>query len=134
MKRLFALLIGLTLAVIFGYLYVKFSAPLEPSALAVPAENPVAKSDGDNTIFFLVVIFSWVTAFLPMPAWLAIVLDLGISWFGLAIFFVTGFFVYMQQPNNTLQDGDYVAFLCSIAMIAPRVIRILRSIAREDIN
>ena len=134
MKRLFALLIGLTLAVIFGYLYVKFSAPLEASSVATPAEDPVARSDGDNTIFFLLVLFSWVTAFLPMPAWLAVVLDLGVSWLGIAIFFVTGFFVYMQQPNNTLQDGTYVAFLCSIAMVAPRVIRILRLIARGDVN
>ena len=78
-----------------------------------------------------VVIACWVSAFLPLPRWLSVLLGGAIVWVGLAVMAVTGFFVYMQYPNNTLADGAYVGFLCGIAMVTSRLASVLRYMHRE---
>jgi hypothetical protein len=77
------------------------------------------------------VLVSWVTAFLRMPGWLATLLGFGIVWVGLAVMCVTGFFVYLNYPNNTLADGAYTGFLCGIAMVASRLGSVLKHMYRE---
>ena len=134
MRRTGALLVGVTIAIMLGYLYLKFSGSLSAPAAAAAAQIPAETSGGSNAILFAIVIFSWVTAFISMPTWLAVVLDLAIGWLGLALFVVTGVFVWLAQPSNTLQDTTYVAFLCSIAMVASRIMRIVSSIARIDVD
>jgi hypothetical protein len=133
MRRLIALLIGLSLAVVLGYLYLTFSGPLAAPVAVAPAK-PASASGGSNVELYLIVLFSWMTAFVTLPRWLAAVLDFGFLWVGMAVFFVAGFFVYMVYPNNTLHHTSYVAFLCSIAIVVPRLMRILRLISRGDIH
>jgi hypothetical protein len=78
-----------------------------------------------------VVIACWVSAFLPLPRWLSVLLGGAIVWVGLAVMAVTGFFVYMQYPNNTLADGACAGFLCGIAMVTSRLASVLRYMHRE---
>jgi hypothetical protein len=132
MRKPRVLLIGLTIAIMLGYLYMKFSGQLVAPTVQVVVQTTANTSGGSNAILFAIVLFSWVTAFMAMPVWLAIFLDMAIGWVGLAIFVVSGVLVWLAQPNNTLQDPTYVAFLCSIAMVTSRLIRILRSISRRN--
>lgn len=132
MRKFSALLAGLLIAVMMGYLYMKFSSPMAVTAAPAVSQTPATESGGSNAILFAIVIFSWVTAFISMPGWLAVILDLAIGWVGLAVFAVSGVFVWLAQPLNTLQDPTYVGFLCSIAMVASRLTRIVVSIARSD--
>lgn len=133
MRRLVSLLIGLGVAVLLGWLYMKFSGPLVVTGPApTPAQLPEAKSEGSNALLFAVVLFSWITAFTPMPSWLAALLDIAFGWVGMAVFAVSGVFVLLAAPHNTLQDTTYVAFLCSIAIVIPRLGRILRAIGRGE--
>lgn len=124
------LLIGLLLAIVLGSLYAKFSMPTgEVSAAAAPL-----RPQADGPAFGLmvaVVIACWVIAFLPLPGWLSFLLGGAFLWVGLAVMSVTGFFVYMQHPDNTLTDRTYAGFLCSIAMVTSRLASVLRYMHRE---
>ena len=117
-------------------LYVEnhcFVALYLPSSIVVEATPSSPSSFGSsNAILLAIVLFSWITAFISMPNWLSAVLDIAIGWLGLVLFMVTGVFVWMAQPSNTLQDPTYVTFLCSIAMVASCLTRILRVIIREE--
>lgn len=130
MRRALYLLIGLLLAIVLGSLYVKFSMPTgEISAAAAPLQP---QADGPAFgLMVAVVIACWVSAFLPLPRWLSVLLGGAIVWLGLAVMAVTGFFVYMQYPNNTLADGAYAGFLCGIAMVTSRLASVLRYMHRE---
>lgn len=135
MRNIAALLIGILVAIVMGYLYMKFSGALSESAAQIVVEaTPSSPSSfgSSNAILLAIVLFSWITAFISMPNWLSAVLDIAIGWLGLVLFMVTGVFVWMAQPSNTLQDPTYVTFLCSIAMVASRLTRILRVIIREE--
>lgn len=129
-RKVLYLLIGLLLAIVLGSLYVKFSMPTgEISAAAASVQTP---TDGPAFgLMLAVVIACWVSAFLPLPRWLSVLLGGAIVWVGLAVMAVTGFFVYMQYPNNTLADGAYAGFLCGIAMVTSRLASVLRYVHRE---
>ena len=125
MRKAVALLVGLGIAIFLGWLYMKFSGPLvyrEPTAAAVPVNPP----DRHNWLLYLIVLFSWITAYMSMPQWLGFILDLLFGWVAVGLFVVTGVLVWLAQPNNTLQDSTYVAFLCSIAILVPRLTRLFR--------
>jgi hypothetical protein len=127
MRRLLYLAGGFLLATLLGVAYVQFSAPA-----AVAVDVPAAKtSGGAGYLLVIAVLFSWVTAFVRMPGWLSVVLGFAIVWIGLAVMAVTGIFVYLQYPNNTLNDPAYVGFLGSIAMVASRAAAVLRRMERE---
>lgn len=130
MRKVLYLLIGLLLAIVLGSLYVRFSMPPgEVSAAAAPLQTT---ADGPAFgLMVAVVIACWVSACLPLPRWLSVLLGGAIVWVGLAVMAVTGFFVYMQYPNNTLADGAYVGFLCGIAMVTSRLASVLRYMHRE---
>lgn len=130
MRKLFYLAGGFLLATLLGVAYLKFSAP---AAVAVDLPAPTSTGGADYLMLFAV-LFSWVTAFVRMPGWLAVVLGFAIVWIGLAVMAVTGIFVYLQYPNNTLSDPAYVGFLCSIAMVASRGAAVLRYMHREGGN
>lgn len=129
-RKVLYLLIGLLLAIVLGSLYVKFSMPPdEVSAAATPLQP---QADGPAFgLMVAVAIACWVSAFLPLPRWLSVLLGGAIVWLGLAVMAVTGFFVYMQYPNNTLADGAYAGFLCGIAMVTSRLASVLRYMHRE---
>lgn len=130
MRTTLYLLVGLLVAFVVGVAYVNWPS----SVMAAPApEIPVQPlSDGpDNWLMLAAVVFCWVTAFLPLPRWLAVLLGLAIVWLGLAVMAVTGFFVYLQYPNNTLSDGAYTGFLCSIGMVSSRILSVLGHAYRE---
>jgi hypothetical protein len=78
-----------------------------------------------------VAIACWVSAWLPLPGWLSVLLGGAIVLAGLAVMAVTGIFVYMQYPNNTLADGAYAGFLCGIAMVTSRFASVLKYMHRE---
>jgi hypothetical protein len=59
-----------------------------------------------------------------------VVLGFAIVWFGLAAIAVTGFFVYLHYPNNTLDAAAYTGFLCSIAMVASRGVGVFKYMHR----
>jgi len=124
------LLIGLLLAIVLGSLYAKFSMPTgEISAAATPAKT--GANDPAFSLMVGVAVACWVIAFLPLPGWLSFLLGGAILWVGLAVMSVTGFFVYMQHPDNTLADPTYAGFLCSIAMVTSRLVSVLRYMHRE---
>ena len=129
-RKVLYLLIGLLLAIVLGSLYVRFSMPPgEVSAAAAPLQTT---ADGPAFgLMVAVVIACWVSAFLPLPRWLSVLLGGAIVWVGLAVMAVTGLFVYMQYPNNTLADGAYAGFLCGIAMVTCRLASVLRYMHRE---
>jgi len=127
MRKLLYLAGGFLLATLLGVAYLKFSAPAAV-AVDVPAPTP---SGGADYLMLFAVVFSWVTAFVRMPGWLAVLLGFAVVGFGLALMAVTGIFVYLQYPNNTLADGAYAGFLCSIAMVASRIAAVLRYMERE---
>ncbi len=130
MRRIISLLIGLGIAAILASIYMKFSGPLVyKEVVPTTSPAPVASADAHNWILYGIVLLSWITAFIPMPLWLATLFDIAFGWVACALFVVTGVFVWLATPNNTLQDGTYVAFLCSIAILASRLTRILRTIA-----
>lgn len=120
MRKILYLLSGLLVAIFMGFAYVKLSSGV-----------PDAPGGADYPLMIFAVVFSWVTAFVPMPRWLAVVLGLAVVGCGLAVMCVTGIFVYLQYPNNTLADGAYAGFLCSIAMVASRAGSALKYMYRE---
>ena len=129
MRNLIALLVGLIVAILLGWAYMKFSSPM----VYVPIETPAATSSSGgsfgstgNGALFAIVLLCWVTALMSMPGWLAAFFDFVALGLGFMVFMVTGVLVWLAQPSNTLQDSNYVAFLCSIAMIASRIFRILK--------
>lgn len=129
-RKVLYLLVGLLLAIVLGMLYVKFSMPPgQVSATATPVKT--VADDPDFGLMVAVVIACWVSAFLPLPRWLSVLLGGAIVWVGLAVMAVTGFFVYMQYPNNTLADGAYTGFLCGIAMVTSRFASVLKYMHRE---
>ena len=102
-----------------------------PETPAVNPPGPHAPGGANIGLMVAVVVFSWVTAFVRLPGWLSVVLGFAIVWIGLAVMAVTGFFVYLQYPNNTLDDGMYAGFLCGIAMVASRMSAVLRYMHRQ---
>lgn len=129
MRKVLYLLLGFLIAISLGIAYVKwFGGVPEESAVSTPALHTA--SGANNALMLAVVVFCWVTAFVPLPKWLSVVLGFGIVWFGFAVMAVTGFFVYLQYPNNTLNDAAYTGFLCSIAMVASRGASVLKYMHR----
>ncbi len=130
MRRVLYLMTGLLIAIVAGIVSVKFSAPA--GATGIAAKPSPALSDGPAYGLMVgVAVACWVSAFLPMPGWLSVMLGGAIVWIGLAVMTVCGFFVYLQYPNNTLSDGAYAGFLCGIAMVASRFGSILRYMHRQ---
>jgi hypothetical protein len=129
MRKVVYLLAGFLCAGLVGLAYLKLSGP--SGVPAAPPPSPNAAGGADNTLLVAAVLVSWVTAFLRMPGWLATLLGFGIVWVGLAVMCVTGFFVYLNYPNNTLADGAYTGFLGGIAMVASRAASVLKHMHRE---
>ncbi len=130
MRKVLYLLVGLLLAIVLGIIYTKFSMPSnEISTAGTPVDvRPEGPAFG---LMIGVALVCWVSAFLPLPGWLAVLLGGAIVWIGLAVMCVTGFFVYLNYPNNTLSDGAYAGFLCGIAMVTSRFSSILKYMHRE---
>jgi hypothetical protein len=129
MRKVVYLMAGFLCAGLLGLIYLKITG--STAALAAAPLLPNVSGGADNTLMLAAVVVSWVTAFMRLPGWLATLLGFGIVWVGLAVMSVTGFFVYLNYPNNTLADGAYTGFLCSIAMVASRFGSVLKHMARE---
>ena len=134
MRKVTALLAGLCIAILLGWLYVKFNGGPFKSAQPMPTAAPEAATKSTSSTWWLyaIVVFAWVTAFMSMPQWLAVILDFLLGWVAFALFVVSGVFVWMAQPGNTLQDQTYVAFLCSIAVLAVRAGRLLGVFSKSE--
>lgn len=130
MRRMVYLIFGFLAAGLLGLAYLKLTGSADVPAVVVPPP-PSASGGADKALLVAAIVFSWVTAFVRMPHWLAVLLGTAIVWIGLAVMCVTGFFVYLQYPNNTLADSAYVAFLGSIAMVASRAGSVLKFMHRE---
>lgn len=130
MRKALYLMVGLLVAIFLGMAYLQWtgSAPDTPASAAA---TPAGSGGADTGLMVAAVVFCWVTAFLRLPGWLSVVLGFATVWIGLAVMAVTGFFVYLQYPNNTLDDGMYAGFLCSIAMVASRGGSVLKYMHRE---
>ena len=129
MRRILYLLLGLLIAIVIGVLYVRFSAPVVPMDAVTP---PPGTGGGGNRELLAAVVFAWVSALVPLPRWLSILLGWAIVWVGFAVMAVTGFFVYLQAPNNTFADGAFAGFWCAIAMVASRFWMILKYLHRQS--
>lgn len=130
MRKTLYLLLGILLAISLGVVYFKLSSS---SDVHTGITNPVgARSDSPN--YWIMVVISvacWLSAFVPLPTWLSVSLSSVIVWIGLAVMSVTGIFVYLNYPNNTLENGEYAGFLCGIAMVTSRLPNILRIMYRQ---
>lgn len=129
MRTLIFLMLGLLLAIGLGGVYLELSAPAaEASAETTAARVAWAALDGQ---LIALLVFSWATVFLPMPVWLTLLTLAGTLFAGAAIALVSGAFVYLHYPKNTLADTHYVVFLCGLAILASQVVRVMRLASRS---
>jgi hypothetical protein len=130
MRKALYLMVGFLVAIFLGRAYLHWTGNA-PEVPAPAAATPLGSGAADTGLMLAAVAFCWITAFVRLPGWLSVVLGFAIVWIGLAVMAVTGFFVYLQYPNNTLDDGMYAGFLCSIAMVASRGGSVLKYMHRE---
>lgn len=122
MRALIYLMLGLLLALALGGLYFALSAP-SAGAEKTPLQAAWAAANG---WLLAAVVLSWASVFVRMPGWLTVLSLIAALLFGMAVLVVSGIFVYLHYPRNTLAHSHYVAFLGSLSIVVSQLVRLVR--------